>query len=123
MKLTTGILILGMGLGTAGAQNPSVIDTTKARLSGMQQKQTADSNAALGASQGQKTNPQPAAAAAKPAAGQPVRTSEPHAAAPAQPPHSQAAPVAPVSASKTEAKTTKNKKKTTSVVVKVPKQP
>ena len=32
MKLATGILILGMGLGTAGAQNPSVIDTTKAKL-------------------------------------------------------------------------------------------
>jgi len=122
MKLTTGILILGMGLGTAGAQNPSVIDTTKARLSGMQQKQTADSNAALAASQGQTTHPQPAVAPAKPAAGKPVSSGQAHAASPAQPTHPQAATVTPVSAPKTEA-TKKTKKKTTSVVVKAPKQP
>jgi hypothetical protein len=122
MKLTTGILILGMGLGTAGAQNPSVIDTTKARLSGMQQKQTADSNAALAASQGQTANPQPAVAPAKPAAGKPVSRGQAHAASPAQPTHPQAATVTPVSAPKTEA-TKKTKKKTTSVVVKAPKQP
>ena len=45
MKLATGILLLGM-LGTAGAQNPSIIDTTKARLNAVQQQKTADSNAA-----------------------------------------------------------------------------
>ena len=46
MKLATGILLLGM-LGTAGAQNPSIIDTTKAKLNAVQQQRTADSNAAL----------------------------------------------------------------------------
>ena len=71
MKLATGILLLGM-LGTAGAQNPSIIDTTKAKLNAVQQQKTADSNAALSAAQGQGASLQPAAAAAKPAAGKPV---------------------------------------------------
>ena len=66
MKLATGVLILGMGLGTAGAQTPSIIDTTKAKLVSAQQQNTAATNAALAASQGQ--NAQPQAAAAKPAA-------------------------------------------------------
>jgi len=120
MKLTIGILILGMGLGTAAAQNPSVIDTTKARLSGMQQKQTADSNAALAASQGQQANPQPAITSAKPTAGTPASSGQGHAASQVHPAHQQAATVSPASAPKTKAKT---KKKTTSVVVKAPKQP
>jgi Tfp pilus assembly protein PilP len=73
MKLATGILILGMGMGTAAAQNPSIIDNTKAKLTGAQQQQTANINAALGASQSQSATPQPAgakpaAAAATPAA-------------------------------------------------------
>ena len=54
MKLATGILILGMGLGTAVAQNPSILDNTKAKLNAVQQQKTADTNAALAASQGQK---------------------------------------------------------------------
>ena len=120
MKLTIVILILGMGLGTAAAHNPSVIDTTKARLSGMQQKQTADSNAALAASQGQQANPQPAITSAKPTAGTPASSGQGHAASQVHPAHQQAATVSPASAPKTKAKT---KKKTTSVVVKAPKQP
>jgi Tfp pilus assembly protein PilP len=76
MKLATGILILGMGLGTAAAQNPSILDTTKAKLTGAQQQQTANINAALGSSQtpgaAQASKPQAAsttpAAAANPAA-------------------------------------------------------
>jgi Tfp pilus assembly protein PilP len=67
MKLATGILILGMGLGTAGAQNPSIIDNTKAKLNAVQQQKTADINAALAASPGQSTHAQPPSAA-KPAA-------------------------------------------------------
>ena len=66
MKLATGILILGMGLGTAAAQNPSIIDNTKAKLNAVQQQKTVDSNAALAASQGQTANPQPATAACSP---------------------------------------------------------
>jgi len=67
MKLATGILILGMGLGTAGAQNPSILDNTKAKLNAVQQQKTADSNAALAASNGQSANAQ-TSSAAKPAA-------------------------------------------------------
>ena len=67
MKLATGILILGMGLGTAAAQNPSIVDNTKAKLNAVQQQKTADTNAALAASQGQKREPLNPAAA-KPAA-------------------------------------------------------
>jgi hypothetical protein len=133
MKLATGILILGMGLGTAGAQNPGVIDNTKAKLAAVQQQKTADSNAALAASQTLKANPQPATTAAKPAPGKAAST------VPAQPvlqaqTSKQAATVAAVSATKTATapktaiatapKTAaKTKKKTTSVVVNKPKQP
>jgi Tfp pilus assembly protein PilP len=67
MKLATGVLILGMGLGTAGAQNPSILDNTKAKLNAVQQQKTADSNAALAASHGQSANA-PMPSAAKPAA-------------------------------------------------------
>jgi hypothetical protein len=78
MKLATGILILGMGLGTAGAQNPSIIDNTKAKLNAVQQQKTADINAALAASHGQSANAQtssatkPAAAPVKQAAAKPT---------------------------------------------------
>ena len=58
MKLATGILILGMGLGTAVAQNPSILDNTKAKLTAVQQQKTADTNAALAASQGPSASPQ-----------------------------------------------------------------
>lgn len=69
MKLAIGILILGMGLGTAVAQDPSIIDNTKAKLNAVQQQKTADSNAALGASPGQSVKPQAATSATKPAPG------------------------------------------------------
>jgi Tfp pilus assembly protein PilP len=111
MKLATGILILGMGLGTATAQNPSVIDTTKAKLVSAQQQKTADINAALGTSQGQNAAPQ--SSAAKPAAGKPSSTA-------------QAATVSPVTASKPAAKAIAPQtaaKKTTKVAVDQPKEP
>jgi hypothetical protein len=117
MKLATGILLLGM-LGTAGAQNPSIIDTTKAKLNAVQQQKTADSNAALSAAQGQGVRLQPAAAAAKPAAGKPVSatTSQIQLSKP------QAATVSPMAAPKTQLKAkTKTTAKTTSVVVSKPK--
>jgi len=131
MKLTTGILILGMGLGTAWAQNPNIIDSTKAKLMGAQQQQTATSNAALAAANGQ--NPQAGPAAAPTAQGKmaipvPAKTT-PQAAAKQQTP----AAVAPTPGSAAKAvgpKTTaaaKSKattvKKTTAVVVKKPVQP
>ncbi len=112
MKLATGILILGIGLGTATAQNPSVIDTTKAKLVSAQQQKTADINAALGTSQGQSVAPQ--SSAAKPAAGKVSSTSQAQAAtAPATAPK----PAAKAVAAKTTAK------KTTKVAVDQAKEP
>jgi Tfp pilus assembly protein PilP len=57
MKLTTGILILGMAAGTAWAQNPDVIENTRNTMNAVVQKKAIDSNAALAASQGQAANP------------------------------------------------------------------
>ena len=81
MKLATGILILGMGLGTAAAQTPSIIDTTKAKLVSAQQQNTAATNAALAASQGQSAQPQ--ATAGKPAAAKQPSTIQAKTASPA----------------------------------------
>jgi|SRR5277367_1726370 len=119
MKLATGILILGMGLGAAAAQNPSILDNTKAKLTAAQQQQTANVNAALGASPGQSANPQPSAA--KPAAGKQASSVQAQTASQAQP---QAATVAPAAAAKSPSKTAAAKattKKTTSVSVNQPK--
>ncbi|MGA9965239.1 MAG: hypothetical protein WBQ10_08550 [Terriglobales bacterium] len=123
MKLATGILILGMGLGTAGAQNPSVIDTTKAKLVSAQQQKTADINAALGTSQGQSVAPQ--SSAAKPAAGKPASATPAQTASPAQSSKPQAA-ATPATAPKPAAKAVAPKttaKKTTKVAVDQPKEP
>jgi hypothetical protein len=124
MKLATAILLLGMGLGTAGAQNPSIIETTKAKLNAVQQQKTADSNAALAVSQGQSAKPQPAAAAAKPAGSKLASTAP--ATSQAQPSKLQPAAVSPVIGPKPAAKTTAAKtktKKTTTVTVNKPTQP
>jgi hypothetical protein len=120
MKLATGILILGIGLGTATAQNPSVIDTTKAKLVSAQQQKTADINAALGTSQGQSVAPQ--STAAKPAAGKPSSTSQAQTASPAQASKPQAATVSPANSAKAVAPKT-TAKKTTKVAVDQPKEP
>jgi Tfp pilus assembly protein PilP len=47
MKLMTGILVLGMAVGAASAQNADVIDNTRSTMKSLQQKQQNDSNAAL----------------------------------------------------------------------------
>jgi hypothetical protein len=57
MKLTTGIIFLGMVAGTALGQNPAVINNTRTTLQGVQQKQAAASNAALASTQGGGANP------------------------------------------------------------------
>lgn len=130
MRLATGILILGIGMGTAGAQNPSIIDSTKAKLSAVQQQKTADSNAALAASQGHNSAPHAPTAAAKPAAGKPVSVVAAHAAVPTTPSKPAVAKVT-TAPGKTQAKNnSKSKaaaakisaaKKTTSVAVDQPK--
>lgn len=88
MKLATGILILGLGLGTAAAQNPGIIDSTKAKLNAVQQQKIADSNAALAASHGQSANAQ-TSSATKPAA--PAKPAASNAAAPSSAAKAQAA--------------------------------
>ena len=113
MKLATGILILGMGLGTATAQNPSILDNTKAKLTAAQQQQTANVNAALGASQNQRAT-QPASA--KPAASKQASSAQAASVTPA---------AAPSAAAKTAAPKTSTKQKTTTVSVnqQKPKEP
>jgi hypothetical protein len=76
MKLTTGILLLGMAAGTAWGQNPNVIESTRNSLQAAEQKKAADSNAALAAPQGQTAKPAAPATAmdVKPASQKP-RTS------------------------------------------------
>ena len=86
MKLTTGILLLGMATGAAWAQNPDIIQDTRSTLQNLQKKQTIDQNAALAAS-GQAPSsstpnkPSAAVAPAKPVASQ--TTSAPTQAKPA----------------------------------------
>jgi hypothetical protein len=57
MKLTTGILFLGMVAGAAWGQNPDLIENTRNTMKAVQQKKTMDSDAALAASQGSAANP------------------------------------------------------------------
>jgi hypothetical protein len=68
MKLTKGILATVMMVGGAWAQNPNIINNVQNQMTAVQQKQTADSNAALGiqstfSSNGPATKPSPAASA------------------------------------------------------------
>ena len=67
MKLTTGILFLGMVAGTAWGQTPDVIENTRNTMKAVQQKKAMDSDAALASSQGTAANPAlPAGKAAQP---------------------------------------------------------
>jgi len=110
MKLTTGILVLGMAAGTAWGQNPDVIENTRNTMKAVEQKKAMDSNAALAASQGQPAKP------AAPVSGQKV------AATPAKPASGHPKTGAPV-ASKTPAATAANKAKpsTPALATKTPK--
>jgi len=110
MKLTTGILVLGMAAGTAWGQNPDVIENTRNTMKAVEQKKAMDANAALAASQGQPAKP------AAPVSGQKV------AAAPAKPASGHPKTGAPV-ASKTPAATAANKAKpsTPALATKTPK--
>ena len=81
MKLTTGILILGMATGSAWAQNPDIIENTKNTMNAVVQKKAIDSNAALAASQSPASTPSatsaPATKAAAPAASKPAVAAKP----------------------------------------------
>jgi Tfp pilus assembly protein PilP len=121
MKLTTAILALGLGLGSAWAQNPDVIGDTRNTLQNVQKKQTIDQNAVLAASgQGQSSTPasSPAAAPAPSTAAQstPVAASvSPTAAKQGKTPVVSATPA---KAAKTTA--AKGKKKSTVIAVNPP---
>jgi Tfp pilus assembly protein PilP len=91
MNLRTGILVLGLMLGTAWAQNPDAIQNTRDTLQNLQKKQSIDQNAALTAA-GQTAKPAPS----KPAASNPAAQTKP--AAPAVTPA--VAPKAAASATK-----------------------
>jgi hypothetical protein len=76
MKLMTAILVFGLA-GTAGAQNPDVIQDTRTTMKLVQQKKALDSDAALAASQGEAAKPAPAAGPAKAVAVKPSSASKP----------------------------------------------
>jgi len=84
MKLTTGILLLGMAAGAAWAQNPDVIQDTRSTLQNIQKKETIDQNAALSAAGQAPSAPAASKASAAPANSGPVSSK----------PVSQSAPVA-----------------------------
>ncbi|MBZ5719208.1 MAG: pilus assembly protein PilP [Acidobacteriia bacterium] len=114
MKLTTGILIVGMALGTAWGQNPDVIENTRNTLKAVERKKEIDSNAALAASQGKMASPAPATSSA---ASQPkVSSAAPaHVASKAKasaPATAKKSPVAHITAAKAPAKPAKTKTKT-----------
>jgi hypothetical protein len=88
MKLTQTILVTCLALGTAWAQDPGIIGTSKAKLETVQQQQTASSNAALAATQGQNNG-------AKPAVGEPAIVPPS-----AKPGTGSAAPVSPANSKK-----------------------
>jgi hypothetical protein len=57
MKLTIGILAMGLAAGTAWGQNTDAIENTRDTLKAVQQKQVMDQNAAMGSSQAQTSSP------------------------------------------------------------------
>ncbi|HEX8817935.1 MAG TPA: hypothetical protein VF753_20775 [Terriglobales bacterium] len=72
MRISTALLATSLSLGTAFGQSPAVVGQVQQKLSGVQQQQTAASNAAVAATQGQASNAasaKPATPAAKPASG------------------------------------------------------
>jgi len=101
MKLTTGILMLGLTVGAAWAQNPDVIQNTRDTLNNVQKKQTNDENAALAVSGQTPSTPAPAKAApakAAPAKSAPATTGSP-ASKPAASASSKPTPVTPAAKS------------------------
>jgi Tfp pilus assembly protein PilP len=113
MKLTNTILVICLAFGTAWAQDPAIIGTTKAKLNTVQQQQTASSNAALAATQGQNSAPKPAVgpaivpASAKPgtpAQVSPANSKKPAVTIVAVPKKDPAKPVTKAAAAKAESK-------------------
>jgi hypothetical protein len=57
MKLTIGILAMGLVAGTAWGQNTDAIENTRDTMKALQQKQVMDQNAAMGITQAQPAKP------------------------------------------------------------------
>jgi Tfp pilus assembly protein PilP len=105
MKLTTGILVLGMAAGTAWGQNPDVIENTRNTMKAVEQKKAMDSNAALAASQGQPAPP-PVPVSGKKVTSAPAQSASSH-------PKTSGAAAAPVLAKSAPATAAANKAKPT----------
>ncbi len=104
MKLTTGMLFLTMMAGSAGGQNPDIIENTRNTLKAVQQKKTMDENAVLSSS-GQAAKPA-APVSRQPTAGSAAGKSSPSTkSAPKAAPLVHAAPAPKVAAKTTTAKT------------------
>ena len=74
MKLTTGIVFLGMVAGTAWGQNPNAINNTRDTLKTVQHQPAVNSKSALAPSQGVAANPAlPATRSAKPRSAVPAK--------------------------------------------------
>ncbi len=74
MKLTTGIVFLGMVAGTAWGQNPNAINNTRDTLKTVQHQPAVNSKSALAPSQGVAANPAlPATHSAKPGSAVPAK--------------------------------------------------
>jgi Tfp pilus assembly protein PilP len=106
MKLTTAIVISGLSLGAAWAQNPDVIDNTRNTLQNVQKKQAIDQNAAFTAS-GQAQTSTPAKSSAV-------------VVVPAKAAQNKATVVVAVPANKSKPAAAKGKKKSTAIAVKPP---
>jgi Tfp pilus assembly protein PilP len=78
MKLTTGIVFLGMVAGTAWGQNPSTVNNTRDTLKTVQHQPAANSKAAVASPKGGAANP------ALPASGQARHSAKPASAVPAK---------------------------------------
>jgi len=125
MKVRTGILVLGLMLGTAWAQNPDVIQNTRDTLQNVQKKQSNDQNAALTAA-GQKPAPSKSAASSpappgKPAVQAAAQAASPKAAVPDNKPAAAKPAVSkPAAAPKAAVKKAAPKKQATTVVAVTP---
>jgi Tfp pilus assembly protein PilP len=126
MKLTTGILFMGIAAGSAWAQNPDIIENTRNTMKAVEQKKAIDSNAALSYAPSQSAAPatsmnsKPTAVAAKPSlTSKPVVTAAKpakHAVVAAkQQPSVKVASVKPVNAKKPAAKKAAEPKQTVAV--------
>jgi Tfp pilus assembly protein PilP len=126
MKLTTGILLMGIAAGSAWAQNPDIIENTRNTMKAVEQKKAIDSNAALSYTPSQSSAPaasmnsKPTVVATKPsvtskAAVTPAKPAKHAVVAAKQQPSVKVASVKPMNAKKSAAKKAAQPKQTVAV--------